>query len=161
MYDDDWGVFWAIEKVCFICIHSAAADAAALCVVTVVVTLVTYVETVCGFTAEYLDLLDINRHLLHAAAWRTSMHLYITAMYFCCFCCCCSAVCCHTAVACDGQPDELPGHHCWGTPQKHWPQFQLTGFSTLIPFQAWPHQHARTPSPYPRESITTWMPAYP
>ena len=34
--------------------------------------------------------------------------------------------------SCDGQPDELPGHHCWRTPQKHWPQFQLTGFERSL-----------------------------
>ena len=51
-------------------------------------------------------------------------------------------------VFCDGQPDELPGHHCWGAPQKHWPQIQLTSFSTLInrsaPFSTEGH-HPRIP----------------
>ena len=42
-----------------------------------------------------------------------------------------------------------------GLPRSAGLQFQLTGFSTLINRSAPPHQHARTPSPYPRESITT------
>ena len=52
--------------------------------------------TACAFTTEYLDLIDCNYTTeLHAAVRRTSMHLYIPAMYFCC---CCS-VCCYTDVA--------------------------------------------------------------
>ena len=52
-----------------------------------------YVDTMCGFTIEYLDLIYYNYTL--AAARRTSMYLYIPAMHFCC----CSVVCCYTAVA--------------------------------------------------------------
>ena len=54
---------------------------------------------------------------------------------------------------CFGQPDELPGHHCWGTPQEHWAQFKLTAFSTLMnrsfPFRrsliSTPGHHPRIP----------------
>ena len=78
------------REVSFIYIHSAAgaaAAAAALCCFTVYFSFC-YVDTVCGFTTEYLDLIDYN---YYTAARRTSMYSYIPA--------CCCVVCCYTAVA--------------------------------------------------------------
>ena len=52
--------------------------------------------TVCALTKEYLDLIDCNYATeLYPAVRRTSMHVYIPAIYFCC----CS-VCCYNATAC-------------------------------------------------------------
>ena len=42
---------------------------------------------VCGFTTEYLDLIDCNYTTeLYAAVRRTSVYSYLPAMYFWCFC---------------------------------------------------------------------------
>ena len=89
-------------EVSFICIHSAAAAAAAaLCVfITVGCFSFCYVDTVCGFITEYLYLRDYYYTLLHDVRVWICMYWYIPAMYFCCCCCCCSWVCCYnTAVA--------------------------------------------------------------
>ena len=86
------------REVSFIYIHSAAgaaAAAAALCCFTVYFSFC-YVDTVCGFTTEYLDLIDYN---YYTAARRTSMYSYIPA--------CCCVVCCYTAV------DAVAAACCW------------------------------------------------
>ena len=64
-----------------------------LCVLFLLLFLFCFVDTVCGLTTEYLDLIDYDYTV--AAAQRTSMYLYIPATYFCC----CSVMCCYTAVA--------------------------------------------------------------
>ena len=56
MYDDDWGVVWAIDKsVLYACIVLLPL---LLCVTNV--ASFCYVDTVCGFTTEYLHLIDYN-----------------------------------------------------------------------------------------------------
>ena len=93
MYDDR-GVVWAIEKSVLYAYKCCRCCCSVCCYYCFCFSLC-HVETVCGFTTEYLDLLDIVI-VLYAAAWRTSMHLHIPAMYFSC---CYSVVCCYTAVA--------------------------------------------------------------
>ena len=59
-----------------------------------------YVDTVCGFTPEYLDLIDYKYYTVRCCTtWEyvfvdnTCLQLYL------CHSCCCCVVCCNTAVA--------------------------------------------------------------
>ena len=98
-YDHRWWLRCRLRnrEVIFICIHSAAdAAAAALCVVLLLLLfLFSHADTTCGFTTEYLDLIDYtSKQLLHCTLLhdvRVCIRIYLPA--------CCCVVCCYTADA--------------------------------------------------------------
>ena len=80
------------------CIHThcaAGAAAAALCVVITVFFSFCYVDTVCGFTTEYLDLIDYNYYTVRCCTTYeyvfayTCLLLFSVLLYCCYYSCCC------------------------------------------------------------------------
>ena len=86
------------------CIHThcaAGAAAAALCVVITVFFSFCYVDTVCGFTTEYLDLIDYNYYTVRCCT--TYEYVFVCTCLLLCsallYCCCCSCCCCSSSCA--------------------------------------------------------------
>ena len=92
MYDGDWGVVWAIEKSAS---YTYSAAAAALCRCCCCSSF--YVDTVCGFTTNYLDLIDYNYQVRYTVRCCTTYeyvfvytcHVLLLLLDCVLLCCCC------------------------------------------------------------------------
>ena len=97
------------------------------CSVLLLLFLFCYVETVCGFTTEYLDLLDINSYYI-VRCWMTYEYAFVYTHHVlllpllllsvvCCYtvvaaaaaaCCCCSSTCAEWQNWCRGSLYLIP-----------------------------------------------------
>ena len=89
MIDDDWGVVWAIEKS----VSYAYILLLLLCVL-LLLCLFSLQDTVCGFTTEYLDLIDYNLYTVRCCTTYEHVFVYTclllcSVLLYCCYCSCC------------------------------------------------------------------------
>ena len=112
MYDHRWWLKCgkSNREVSFIYKHNAAGAAAARCA-PITVFLFCYVDTVCGFATDYLDLIDYNYNAICCCTTYKQIFVY-TCLLLCIvllYCCCCSgAACCRCLSPCAGWQKLLP-----------------------------------------------------